>query len=215
MAKLGDLGFKKDAIVETIVSTYNADGEPNAAPMGAKLIDMRHLVFNLYNSSKTLSNIKSSRCAVVNLTGDIEVYYRSAFKEANPSGVLPKEWFLKAEAVNAPKLRMAEATVEVSVADLAAQGTQKTRVLFTVEQVNATQKFPQVYCRAFGATLEAIIHATRIKALANDPAEREHIAELLERVAYNNDVVNHVAPDSSYSVVLADLMERIGVWVQK
>jgi len=129
--------------------------------------------------------------------------------------VLPKEWFLKAEAVNAPKLRMAEATVEVSVADLAAQGTQKTRVLFTVEQVNATQKFPQVYCRAFGATLEAIIHATRIKALANDPAEREHIAELLERVAYNNDVVNHVAPDSSYSVVLADLMERIGVWVQK
>ena len=149
------------------------------------------------------------------MTGNIEVYYRSAFKEANPGGVLPKKWFLKAEAVNAPKLRMAEATVEVSVADAATQGTEKTRVLFTVEQVNATQKFPQVYCRAFGATLEAIIHATRIKALANDPAEREHIAELLERVAYNNDVVNHVAPDSSYSVVLADLMERIGVWVQK
>ena len=34
MAKLTDLGFSKGIIFETIVSTYNLDGSPNAAPMG-------------------------------------------------------------------------------------------------------------------------------------------------------------------------------------
>ena len=34
MAKLTDLGFSKGMIFETIVSTYNPDGTPNAAPMG-------------------------------------------------------------------------------------------------------------------------------------------------------------------------------------
>ena len=84
MAKLIDLGFAKGMIAETIVSTYNADGSPNAAPMGATLIDAEHLAFDLFNSSTTLANIKSNRSAVVNLTSNIEVYYRTAFKEANP-----------------------------------------------------------------------------------------------------------------------------------
>ena len=53
------------------------------------------------------------------MTGNIEIYYKTAFKEANPDGVLPKEWFIKAQVVNAPKLGFAEATVEVSVTDLA------------------------------------------------------------------------------------------------
>ncbi len=106
MAKLSDLGFQKAAIAETIVSTYNSDGSPNAAPMGATLKNQKQLTIDLFNSSATLANVKSSRCAVINLTDNIEIYYRTAFKEANPDGVLPEEWFTKAQAVNAPKLRL-------------------------------------------------------------------------------------------------------------
>ena len=149
MARLSDLGFLKNVIVETIVSTYNTDGGPNAAPMGVTMTDERHLAIDLFNSSTTCTNIKSNRCAVVNLTGNIEVFYRTAFKEANPDGVLPQEWFEKAKAVEAPKLRLAEATIDVSVTDLVALGEEKTRALFTVESVQAAQRYPQVYCRAF------------------------------------------------------------------
>jgi hypothetical protein len=35
MTTLADLGFSKDSIVEKVVSTYNVDGQPKAAPMGA------------------------------------------------------------------------------------------------------------------------------------------------------------------------------------
>ncbi len=215
MAKLSDLGFLKGAVTETVVSTYNADGEPNAAPMGVTMTDEQHLAISLFNSSATLANIKSGRCAVLNLTGNIEVYYRTAFKEANPGGVLPKGWFQKAKAVNAPKLRLAEATVEVSVTEMAAQGAEKTRADFAVELVQATRKYPQVYCRAFGATLEAIIHATRVKALANDEKEQERVGELLKKIACCDEVAGRVAPNSQYSLVMDDLKKRIEAWRQK
>jgi hypothetical protein len=129
--------------------------------------------------------------------------------------MLPKEWFEKAKAVNAPKLRLAEATIDVSVTNLVALGAEKTRAVFTVDLVQAAQKYPQVYCRAFGATVEAIIHATRVKALVNEKKEQKRISELLKKISYCNDVVGRVAPNSSYSSVMADLMKRINSWEQK
>jgi hypothetical protein len=215
MAKLSDLGFLKDVIAETIVSTYNTDGEPNAAPMGVTMMDEQHLAINLFNSSTTCTNIKSNRCAVVNLTGNVEVFYKTAFKEANPDGVLPQEWFKKAKAVNAPKLRLAEATIDVSVTNLVALGAEKTRATFIVELVQAAQRYPQVYCRAFGATIEAIVHATRVKALVNDEKEQKSVSELLKKISHCDDVVERVAPNSSYSRVMADLTKRVNSWEQE
>jgi len=215
MAKLSDLGFLKNVIAETIVSTYNTDEEPNAAPMGVTMIDAQHLAINVFNSSTTFTNIKLNSCAVVNLTGNIEVFYRTAFKEANPNGVLPQEWFEKAKAVNAPKLCLAEATIDVSLTDLVAFNAEKTRAVFNVEFVQAEQKYPQVYCRAFGATVEALVHATRVKALLHDENEKKRVNELLKKISYCNDVVNRVASNSSYSLVMADLMKRISNWEQK
>ncbi len=212
MVNLTDLGFLKGIIEETIVSTYNTDGKPNAAPMGVVMNDEHHLIINVFNSSTTYSNIKANRCAVVNLTSHIEVFYKTAFKEANPDGKLPKDWFEKAKVVNAPKLRLADATIEVSVNDLTPIDTVKTSVDCNVDLVQATLKYPQVHCRAMAATLEAIIHATRIKALMNDEKEQKHVSKLLETVDDCNEVVNRVAPNSSYSNVMADLMKKINSW---
>ncbi len=202
-------------IAECIVSTYNLDGKPNAAPMGVIMEDEQHLIVNLFNSSTTCSNIKANRCAVVNLTSNIEVFYKTAFKEANPNGKLPQEWFEKAKAVNAPKLRFADATIDVSVTEMTPIDTLKTRAACNVELVQATRKFPQVHCRAMEATLEAIIHATRVKAFLNDEGKQKKVGKLLELIDNCNDVVNRVAPNSAYSIVMADLMERIDSWRNK
>jgi len=213
--KLTDLGFLKGIIAECIVSTYNINGKPDAAPMGVIMEDEQHLIVNLFNSSTTCSNIKANRCAVVNLTSNIEVFYKTAFKEANPDGKLPQEWFEQAKAVNAPKLRFADATIDVSVTDMTSIGTLKTRVVCNVELVQATLMFPQVYCRAMAATLEAIIHATRVKAFLNNEGEQKQVSKLMELIDNCNDVVNRVAPNSVYSLVMADLMKRIDSWRSK
>jgi hypothetical protein len=65
------------------------------------------------------------------------------------------------------------------------------------------------------ATLEAIIHATRVKAFLNDEGKQKKVSKLLELIGNCNDVVNRVAPNSAYSIVMADLMERIDSWRNK
>ena len=213
--KLVDLGFSKGTIVETIVSTYNRDGKPNAAPMGVATIDDEHLSVDFFISSATYSNIKAHRCAVVNLTSDIEVFYKTAFKEANSDGTVPQEWFEQETVVNAPKLRSADATIGISIYQLEAIGVEKARAFFKVRSLQAREKYPQVYCRAFSATLEAIIHATRVKAFLNHQGEQKQIGKLLEQIENHHEVVNRVAPNSVYSTVMADLIKRIDSWRSK
>ena len=65
------------------------------------------------------------------------------------------------------------------------------------------------------ATLEAIIHATRVKAFVNDEKKQKQVSKLLEMIDNCDDVVNRVAPNSSYSLVMADLMKRIDSWRSK
>ncbi len=212
MAKLVDLGFFRGVIAETVISTYNKYGEPNAAPMGVILEDEQHLIINLFSSSKTYGNIELNRCAVVNLTNDIMIFYRTAFKEVNTDGKLPSDWFEKSGSVNAPRLRFADASIDVSVTNLKPLDSRKIHAVFSVGQILTKPKYPQVYSRAFSLTLEAIIHATRVKAMINSKKESNQVGKLLEMIGNCNFVVNKVAPNSSYSFVMADLTKRIESW---
>jgi uncharacterized protein len=215
MQKITDLGFQVGVISEAIVSTCNKDGTSNAAPMGITIQNDQQFSLNVFNSSSTNRNLQTNKCGVINLTSNIEVFYKTAFKEANPDGKLPQDWFIKSEAVNAPKLRFADATVNFSVSKMEPISPDKTQFLCSVELVTAQKKPPQVYCRGMSATLEAIIHATRVKAFIGDAAETERVSKLLEMIQNCNDVVERVAPNSQYSTVMADLMKRIDSWRRK
>jgi hypothetical protein len=213
MNNLAGLGFSKNAIVETIVSTYNANGQPNAAPMGVKTEDAKHLVIRPYASTLTYTNLRSKGCAVINVTSNPELYYRTAFKEANPEGKIPTEWFARAETVEAPRLRMADAFVEVSVIDIKSLKPERTEVLCDVRLIKAPNLLPKAYCRATFATIEAIIHATRVKLfLTGDKQRQEQAHRLIELIEHYDAVVNRVAPNSRYSRIMADLTRRINSW---
>jgi hypothetical protein len=212
MAQLSDLGFAKGMIFETILSTYNSDGTPNAAPMGITMQNRQKLTFNLFDSSATSRNLKANKCGVINITSNIELFYKTAFKEANPNRKLPPEWFEKAQTVNAPKLRLADAIVEVTVAGIESLDDEKNRVFLDVERLDAVRSYPQVYNRAMALTLEAIIHATRVKAFISNPQEKERVGKLLEMIKNSYEIVNRVAPNSPYSTVMADLIKRIDSW---
>ena len=214
-ASLADLGFKKGVVAETILSTCSVEGKPNAAPMGMTMKDEQHLIVDLFNTSQTYRNIKSNRCAVANLTDDIEIFYFSAFKEANPKGKLPVEWFEKASCVNAPKLRLADAFIEVLVEHmelLETNGTMKTRAALRVETIHAAQSYPQVFSRARSLTVEAIVAATRVKAFSKIKTKQKHVVKLLEVISDCHQVVNRVAPSSPYSQVMDDLVQRVKSW---
>jgi hypothetical protein len=215
MAKLTDLGFLKGMIFEAIVSTYNRDGSPNAAPMGTTMQNQHTISLNIFNSSETNRNLKTNKCAVINFTNNIEVFYKTTFKEVNPNGKLPQEWFEKAGFVNAPKLQLSDANIEVSVTSIEPKGAEKTNFSCDIVKIKVDKMYPQIYCRAMSMTLEAIIHATRVKAFVNDDKQEKNVNALLELIENNNDFVNRVAPNSMYATIMADLTKRIDSWRNK
>jgi hypothetical protein len=214
MTTLTELGFSKGVIAETVVSTYSADGQPNAAPMGVMMENPKRLVLRIYTSALTYSNLEAKRCAVVNVTSDPEVFYRTAFKEANSKGKLPLEWFGKADAVDAPSLRAADAHIEVTVEDMVPLDSERVEVFCDVRLVQALTALPKVYSRAVFATIEAVIHATRVKAFFAhaDGQKREQALKLLVAIREYRDVVNRVAPNSRCSEIMADLTRRADQW---
>jgi hypothetical protein len=216
MNDLAGLGFLGNSIVETIVSTYNSKGQPNAAPMGVKTEETKHMIIRPYTSTLTYTNLQLKRCAVINVTSNPELYYRTAFKNVNPEGRIPLQWFEKGETVDAPRLRIAEAFVEVSVVNIKYLDPERAEVLCDVKLIKASSLLPKAYCRATFATIEAVIHATRVKLLlAGDKQEEEQAHRLIELIEHYNAVVNRIAPNSSYSVIMADLTQRINSWKVK
>lgn len=213
MTNLYDLGFLEGTIGETIVSTYDVDGQPNAAPMGVMMDSSKQLIIRPFVSSLTYKNLQANRCAVVNVTSNPELFYLTAFKEANPDRKLSLELFEKAEMVDAPRLLAADAIIEVLVAETGSFSPERAEFLCNVQLVKASKALPKVYCRAQFATIEAIIHATRIKPfLRGNKQEQKHAFRLLELVNVCQDVVNRTAPNSRYSEIMAELHQRISLW---
>lgn len=211
VTKLSSLGFAKGVNCEAIVTTLNPDGSPNAAPMGMQMKDEQHLTLNVYNTAQTCQNLQAKKCAIVNLTNSIEVFYRSTFKEANPNGRIPATWFVKSEAAVAPRLRHADAAIEVAVSSLSV-GEERTIFNFKVETVAAKEQLPRVYCRALPLTIEAVTHATRVKAFMHMPEKHEQVEQLIETIRSHAKIVERVAPSSEFTAVFQDLEKRIETW---
>jgi hypothetical protein len=213
MAKLTDLGFKQGVICEVIFSTYNSDGTPNAAPMGVTMHDNESLSIDFFHST-TLRNFITNKCGIINLTSDIGLFYETTFKETNLRKQLPKGWFEKLENFKAPQLKSADATIDVSLINLEEINNEKTRAICRVNRINVTTNYPMVYNRALALTLEAIIHSTRIQAFLQENRQKE-AADLLALVMHCKDVVNRVGPNSAYSKIMADLLQKIDSWRRK
>lgn len=211
MADLADLGLSQNIIYETIVCTFNPDGAPNAAPMGTTMQNKQQLDLTVYNSASTLKNLKTTKTATLNLTDNIDIFYQTAFKEEQ----LPAEWFEKSSIVNAPRLKSANATIAVAITDFVILDSLRTRVVCKVKRVDASKIYPQAYCRAMPAVLEAIIHASRVKVLLGVKEEQTHVSKLINLIQDCSDVVNRSAPNSHYAELMADLQQKIDLWRAK
>jgi len=211
MVALADLGFKKDAIYEVIVCTYNQNGFSNAAPIGVVMQNLQQLTFVVYNSAATLKNLQVCTSATLNFTDDVDVFFHTALKDA----ALPVEWFEKSDKVNAPQLKPANAIIAVTIQDFIPLDAKRTKVTCEVNSISALKIYPKAYCRAVSAVLESIIHATRIKALCNDENEQAHVAKLVNLIKICNEIVNRSAPNSHYTELMLDLQKKIDTWMEK
>ena len=195
--------FRIGEIYETILSTYNDDGRPNAAPVGIAFINRKKIRAQLYKGSRTLTNILSKRCAVANLTSDPILFYKTAFKgETKP----PNFHFSKARTVNAPLLKDAGGYLELSLIRSIPE-KEKVNMEFSIRRFSCGQPI-RLYSRAAHALLEATVHATRVREYLSR-GKRGKAAPLIRMINHYKDVIGRVSPDSDYARAIKELQSNI------
>jgi hypothetical protein len=193
------LGFTLNCIVETILVTMNSSRELNAAPMGIKRIDEDLLEVAPFLSSRSYINLREHLKATINITQSPLLFFETAFKD---------------EVSNQPKINeemiieYADATILVDVLD--EPNMTDLRAYFTLKPKNIRilRKLPAVFSRGKYASIEAVIHATRVKTFISegmlDKAEQKE-----EEFKASAETVRRVSSEDSEEAQVIDHLKKL------
>lgn len=169
--KISDLGFKKGCIVECIVTTYNEDGSPNAAPMGVRASSEKELIMKIHVESDTCSNLLRSKGCVINVVFDPYLFLKTALVGRAKGGREPevrKNEIKKAKSVDAPFLRVAHAFIEAKLKEhreyVKKDRYKKSRFCTArceVSKVVVNKRYPVAVNRGLSAAVELAIALSR------------------------------------------------------
>ena len=207
--KLERMKIINNCIYETIISSYGHDKKPNAAPFGVVFKNSKIFHVFLYEGGKTLSNLIFSKCGVVNITQNIELFYRTAFEDCDDSA--KKILFQKAECINAPLISTADFNLEFIVDEIKKDKFKTLMVCKIVKIRENTNVIIQPITRGFFAALESIIHSTRIKHFFKEGKNAE-AEKLIGLIGHYREVARRVSPDSVYVEIIEKLMKSFDIW---
>jgi len=154
-------------IIETIVTTRDAAGAINVAPMGVEWDpsqDDTRILLKPFLETATYRNVSSTGVAVINLVDDVRVFARAAI--SNPSYTT-----VPAVAVAGVVLADCCSWREVRVASIDST-PPRSRIATTVVHRGTNRDFIG-FNRARHAVLETAIYATRVHMLPRDFLESE------------------------------------------
>ena len=203
--QLDGLRFDMGSICEAIVTTVNADGAPNAAPMGVTRVGPETLDLKPFKTSTTYGNLLDNPRACLNITDDPTLFLSTAFK-GEVEGL--RDFSIDEDL----RLEASDASVFVRVVDVRDLSENRTCFTCEVTGIEIHRSTPQVFSRGRAEAIEAIVHATRIQvfALSEDEAAVER---LIKRFNVCKVVVNRVSPPRSLEArVILELERLIGEW---
>jgi uncharacterized protein len=179
-------------IVESIVTTVDADGAVNCAPMGVEWGDDT-IVLKPFLETATYRNVLATRTAVVNLTDDVRVFARAAI--ANPEYATTP-----ATTVRGVVLTGCCSWRELEVRTIDST-PPRSRIETVVVHRGARREFIG-FNRAQHAVLEAAIYATRLHIL-----ERAFVESEMSRLQV---IVDKTAGPNEHEAMalLADFVRR-------
>jgi hypothetical protein len=166
-------------IIETIVTTMDAEGAVNCAPMGVEWdpdLQPDAIVLKPFLETATYRNVLATRAAVVNLVDDVRVFAKAAISN-------PAYETVPAETVRGVVLAGACSWRELEVTSIDSTPPRSRIETRTVHQ-GVRREFIG-FNRARHAVLEAAIYATRVHMLSRDflLAEVDRLQVIVDKTA--------------------------------
>jgi hypothetical protein len=170
MPDLRSIGMEKGLLYETIITSKNPDGTPNAAPIGVICKEKDEVVVYLHEGSHTVNNIKNEGRFVVNILKDPLVFVEATLGNPSP------DYFQKHHSDFCIKGADAFCTVKVThsrdVKRKDQLGVSKTTVIRArVEEIIKNSKHVEPLNRAIYGILEALVYLTRMDLVSGDMEE--------------------------------------------
>ena len=195
---LDSLGFRDGCIAEVVLVTVEPDGSPNAAPMGAKRMGGDVFEVKPFKTSATYRNLLNDPRSTMNVTSDPMVFLATAFKDEISTQ----------PAMDGLSLRGCDACITL----LRTEGVEASadRYLFKnkTKEVAVYASYPRVFSRGVAEAVEAVIHATRVKAFQKQ-GRHGNAHALEEKTRECIDVVRRVSADGSPEAEAADRLEQL------
>lgn len=158
-------------ILEAIVTTCDASGRTNIAPLGPEVNeDLSSILLKPFRSSQTFSNLRSTSCAVVHVTDDVELMAAAAIQKVDPTGIV--------ESIAGRWVKLVDCCRWFAVEVIAWSDDPVTgelpRPIAMCRIVHRGEQRPMFgLCRAKHAVVEAAILASRIDLLGRDEVQRQ------------------------------------------
>lgn len=186
MSDITSLGLEKGQLYETIVTTRNADGNPNAAPMGLIVKNNREVVFYFYPGSLTAENVKRDGILSVNILEDPLTFVECTL--GSPSG----SYFQEDGDLFYLKSADAYFTARVIKEKVGSRKDKFGSTELTIIQAQVEKTVKLVECvhplnRAIYGIIEALVNLTRMEMA--DPETRQ---VYLNRMSEISRLVNRV-----------------------
>lgn len=186
MHDLHSIGMEKGLLYETIISTKNKAGKPNAAPIGVICKDRMEIVLYLNHASHTRENIKLNQNFTVNITHNPLIFVNSTVGDLDSSYFEKFEdnFFIKgAEAFFTATVKSIR---EVEKEDNIGK-TVVNIIKADVNDIKVKEERFEPLNRAIYAIIESLVYVTRIELVDTDTKNI-----YLERIKEMNRVVNRV-----------------------
>jgi hypothetical protein len=204
--QLDGLGFRMGNVNETIITTMNPDGSPNAAAMGILRVGQKSLEIRPFKMSSTYENLMKRRKACINITDDPALFLVTTFKNEHLEG------FQKASITGDLRLESSDAHVFIDVLDRRDISEIRSSFRCVASSIEVNRRMPKVFSRGRSAAIEAIVHATRIEVFMHE-GRLKLVERLIKRFDACKDVVSRVsASDSTEARVIKALEMMIEGW---
>ncbi len=168
-------------ILEAIVTTRDAEGRVNIAPMGPVVFeDFSSIALKPFRSSQTFQNLRATSSAVVHVTDDVELLATAAIGKMDTSGLV--------ETILNRWVKLVDCcrwfAVEVVAWNDDPYAGEQPRPMASCQVIHQGEQRPIFgLSRAKHAVVEAAILATRIELLGRDEVKRQMqpLRELVEK----------------------------------
>ena len=199
---LSEIGMDKGQQYETIITTTDKNGNPNAAPFGIRILDNDKIQLRIFEGGNSIKNIKEKEEFIVNITENPLMFTLATIN------TIPEEYLTKIEKSTKRNNELFYLTntdayfiCEVETLKTAfrennpIKDTEINIIKANVVELNINNKCVKPINRALSALIESLVNYSRI-SIVDGSTQKQFIERFLESERIIKRVGNKEEKDS-------------------